>query len=253
VVLGWESNSPSTGTQDGASSTEVGTRRFYDELEALESSLGDKRLLADCESSTGWPNRGVYFFFEKGEVREDGSPRVVRVGTHALKASKSTLWGRLRQHRGNTGGSYPGGGNHRGSIFRKHVGSALLTLGDWPADVHKSWGVGNTADSETRAKEQCLEHAVTKYIGAMPFLWLGVDDEPGPMSSRAILESGALGLLSNASRTVVDGASTSWLGRHANSSSVRESGLWNVAGVHAEPRHDWLNALHEYVSLAHSL
>jgi hypothetical protein len=67
----------------------------------------------------------VYFFFEDGEVRADGGLRLVRVGTHALTAtSKATLWGRLRQNRGQVGGRSPGGGNHRGSVFRRHVGAA---------------------------------------------------------------------------------------------------------------------------------
>ena len=43
-------------------------------------------------------------------------PRVVRIGTHGLKnGSRSTLWGRLSQHRGS---SRSGLGNHRGSSFR---------------------------------------------------------------------------------------------------------------------------------------
>ncbi len=57
--------------------------------------------------------RGIYFFFDTQEKRTDGSLRVVRVGTHAIKTgeSKSTLWGRLKQHKGNNNS----GGNHRGS------------------------------------------------------------------------------------------------------------------------------------------
>jgi len=39
---------------------------------------------------------------------EDGvTPRVVRVGTHALRPSKSTLCSRLSQHKGHTDGSKP--------------------------------------------------------------------------------------------------------------------------------------------------
>jgi hypothetical protein len=54
----------------------------------------------------GWPRHGVYFFFEDGQTRADGSGRMVRVGTHALRPTdKTTLWGRLRQYRGRTGGA----------------------------------------------------------------------------------------------------------------------------------------------------
>src|SRR3546814_948865 len=45
--------------------------------------------------------------------------RVVRIGTHALRAgATSTLRGRLRQH----SGSHSGSGSHRGSIFRPLTG-----------------------------------------------------------------------------------------------------------------------------------
>ena len=85
--------------------------RFYALLARLEQAIGGTRTLADCHGRMGWPTRGVYFFFEPGEQRRNGAPRVTRVGTHALTAtSKATLWGRLAQHRGR--GS--GGGDHRG-------------------------------------------------------------------------------------------------------------------------------------------
>lgn len=96
-------------------------QRFYEILEALEASVGGKRTLETANGRMDWPKRGVYFFFEPGEERTTSGTglRVVRVGTHALKAgSKSTLWGRLRTHRGRIGGSNPGGGNHRGGVRR---------------------------------------------------------------------------------------------------------------------------------------
>ncbi|HTV26286.1 MAG TPA: hypothetical protein VMF32_00715 [Xanthobacteraceae bacterium] len=96
--------------------------RFYDLLARLEEKIGGARVLSDCSGRMNWPQRGVYFFFEPGELRSDtgNGPRVVRVGTHALTdTSRTTLWKRLSQHRG-TGNA--GGGNHRGSIFRLLIG-----------------------------------------------------------------------------------------------------------------------------------
>lgn len=63
---------------------------------------------------------------------------------------------------------------------------------------HKSptWGIGNTAAAELRRSEQALEREVSKVIGAMPFLWLSVDDEPGPGSVRGYIERNAIALLS---------------------------------------------------------
>jgi hypothetical protein len=99
---------------------------FYSLLDELGNKVGGARTLASCRGRMQWPARGVYFFHETGENRADtgeGS-RVVRVGTHALKEGRSTtLWDRLSAHRGKL---RSGGGNHRGSIFRLIVGTALI-------------------------------------------------------------------------------------------------------------------------------
>jgi hypothetical protein len=66
---------------------------FYAMLDKLEKNIGGARKLADCSGRLIWPKRGVYFFRESGEQRFDSGvgPRIVRVGTHALKAA-STIW-----------------------------------------------------------------------------------------------------------------------------------------------------------------
>ena len=212
---------------------------LYDVLARLEDRCGGKRCLAECDSTTGWPERGVYFFFEDDEVREDGqTPRVVRVGTHALRPSSTTLWRRLTQHKGNVGGIRPGGGNHRGSIFRLHVGAAKVARGNWPSSLSASWGVGSTAPTAVRAEEFTIEKAVSAYIGAMQLLCVAVEDAPGPKSDRGVIEAGTIALLSNYDRPPVDPPSARWLGRDAPSERVRSSGLWNVNHVrqHADPR-----------------
>src|SRR4051812_19962615 len=104
------------------------TDRFYQLLADLAKSLDGPRLLEHSTARSGWPSHGVYFFFEPGELREGSdAARCVRVGTHALRpTSRTHLWTRLAQHRGRVGGRNPGSGNHRGSVFRLHVGAALL-------------------------------------------------------------------------------------------------------------------------------
>lgn len=196
-----------------------------------------------------WPQRGVYFFFEEGELRDDGvSHRVVRVGTHALRNSNSTLWSRLSQHKGSTGGPMPGGGNHRGSIFRLHVGTSLLAQNDWSDAVKSSWGVGSTARGRIRADEYALECAVTRCIGAMPFLWIAIGDEPSAKSDRGLIESGAISLLSNWHRQGIDLPSNSWLGQEASREPIRESGLWNVNHVKSQSDSTFLKTLSKYVA-----
>lgn len=202
---------------------------FYELLTALEEQVGGTRQLATSAAGSGWPPQGVYFFFEPGELRRNGvTSRVVRVGTHALtKSSTTTLWQRLSQHRGHIQGGNPGGGNHRGSIFRHHVGTALLNTGDWPASLHESWRQQHI-DHSARLGEAILERSVSSYIGAMPLLWLEVPDR----LDRGVVETGVIALLSNRNGGG-DPPTERWLGRHADSEALRTSGLWNVRRVNA--------------------
>ena len=123
--------------------------RFYALMAQLASQPLQGRQLKEYSGRLQWPARGVYFFMEPGEYRTSHPTvhRIVRVGTHAVSAlSKSTLWGRLRTHRGGA----DGGGNHRGSIFRLHVGAALLVSGE---EHLATWGVNASASREIRGAE----------------------------------------------------------------------------------------------------
>lgn len=171
----------------------------------------------------GWPLRGVYFFMEPGERREQSGEgrRIVRVGTHALKVgSRSTLWNRLAQHKGQRSG----GGNHRGSIFRLLVGAALQAGEDASC---ATWGQGSTASRDIRDREQALENRVSAVMGSMPFLVLPIDDAPGPQSLRAVIERNAIALLSNAGKSPLDAPSRDWLGHRCPRQRVQTPGLWN--------------------------
>lgn len=118
-----------------------------------------------------------------------------------------------------------GGGNHRGSIFRLIVGTALI--GRDRIDCSTWDDRRSTAPREVRQREQPLESAVSKVIGDMPFLWLAIEDEPGPASLRGYVERNAIALLSNYGKQPIDPPSRSWLGRHCTREKMRESGLWN--------------------------
>ena len=77
-------------------------QHFYKLMDELERRLDGPRILSKCNGRLSWPQRGVYFFFENGEDRtgSGSGARIVRVGTHALKAgSGTTMWKRLSQHR----------------------------------------------------------------------------------------------------------------------------------------------------------
>lgn len=202
--------------------------RFYSLLTTLAAGSGQGVRLADADRRS-FPGRGVYFFRELSERRSETNPdlRIVRVGTHAVSGgSRSTLWGRLSQHRGTKAGS----GNHRGSIFRRHVGAALLAR---ESATIRTWGCGSSAPSELRADPALLalemecERRVSGFIGAMSILWVDVPDDAGPSSQRAALERNAIALLSGR-MTPTDRSGDDWLGRYSVSEDIRNSGLWNV-------------------------
>jgi hypothetical protein len=90
-----------------------------------------------------------------------------------------------------------------------------------------TWGKGSTASREVRAGERVLECEVSRIIGNMPFLWLSIQDEAGPQSSRGFIERNSIALLSNYNKPPLDPPSQGWLGRHCDRERVRHSGLWN--------------------------
>ena len=147
----------------------------------------------------------------------------------------------------------PGGGNHRGSIFRLHVGTALLASGDWPKEAKGNWGTGSTAKGRVREDEFAVEVAVSRHIGSMPFLWLAVDDETGTSSDQRVIEAGAIALLSNTDRSAIDSSSASRLGQFARREAVRTSGLWNVEHVQSSPTSEFLNTLRRHIQTTTSV
>jgi hypothetical protein len=219
--------------------------RFYGILGLLERAVGGKRTLATCSGRMDWPRRGVYFFMEAGETRTDTGDglRIVRVGTHALiSSSKTTLWNRLSQHRGQ---ERSGGGNHRGSIFRLLVGSTLAAGG---GPSCPTWGLKGVP-RHIRKSEEATEEAVSRIIRALPFLWLAVDDPPGSNSLRGEVERNSIALLSNLEKPPLDPPSANWRGRACDRgrARVRESGLWNQRHVDEQYDPAFLDALEDLV------
>jgi len=219
---------------------------FYGLLGQLEARTDGYRRLGACDGKMPWPERGVYFFFEPGEHRftAPDAPRVVRVGTHALAArSRTTLWKRLRQHRGT---NRQIGGNHRGSIFRLLSGEALMTRD--PDFTLGSWGRGANATSEIRDTEREHEARVSQYLRNMTLLFVEVPDEPGPTSARGIIERNSIALLSNFVEPNRDGPSPDWLGLHSGRERVRRSGLWNNNHVDEAYDSNFLNMFEDLVN-----
>ena len=161
------------------------------------------------------PTAGVYFFFERGERRPSGAPRVTRVGTH----SRSGLRTRLRAHYG----TLDGRGSHRASIFRSLVGEAI---GEAPG----SWGQPRralklsspSAGSELRNLEKEHEEAVSNFIRGFQVTCISCADP----EHRSRIEEGAIALLSN-SVEPSEAPTLDWLGLRCPRPKVVASGLWN--------------------------
>ena len=225
----------------------AGLERLYGLLNAHADRHGGRLRLADIGSAL-LPRRGVYFFFDENELRQDSGigPRVVRVGTHALTVdSMSTLGQRLGQLRG----ARNGGGNHRGSIFRNLVGQAILAGNGVPPCP--SWGIASDltkasavmgADRRLIASsEKLVENGVSNYLATLTLTYLDINDEPGANSKRGFVERHAIALLSNHDRVALDAPSIAWLGHVSNRELVRRSGLWNQRHVTETCAEEFLN------------
>lgn len=220
---------------------------FYSALRELYIGQDGGRILAECSGRSGWPPRGLYLIFEPDELLQSRKfkplvHRVTRIGTHAVsKGSKTSLWDRLSTHRGTNAG----GGNHRSSIFRLHVGAALIARSPtkWPVPT---WGKGQIAPKETQHNERQLEAEVSKIIGQMRVLWLDIPDEAGPGSDRAFLERNAIGVVSRAN-VVAGRHDPRWLGYDSPNINIALSGLWNLNHLNLVPSEGFNEVFSAYV------
>jgi len=220
-------------------------KRFYSIIDSLEKKNIQKKLLLNSNGRQKWHDRGVYFFFESNQYRiESGEGlRITRIGTHALKEnSQTTLWNRLSQHKGTV---KSGGGNHRGSIFRLLVGTAIIKKENLN---FPQWGKGNNASKDIKNSEIELEKLVSQTIAKMPFLYLAINDISSPKSLRGYIERNSITLLSNYMKTPLDMASQDWLGYDCNRERVRKSHLWNQNHVDESYDPNFLNIFEKLVT-----
>jgi hypothetical protein len=135
-------------------------------------------------------------------------------------------------------------GNHRGSIFRRHVGAAIQAAKQHATVA--SWGKGQSANATLRKCEQELERKVSSRIGAMSILWLAIEGAASRSSDRAYIERNLIGLLGGETGQA-DPPSSKWLGQFSPEDRIRHSGLWNLDHVSYRYSPDFLGVLDEYV------
>ena len=197
--------------------------RFYARLADCIQNYG-LFTLGEVDGRHPWPKQGVYLFFDTNEPTPyPGLPgRIVRVGSHGVaENTNSTLWSRLKQHQGSL---TSGGGNNRGSIFRRHVG---VSLGDPPP----YWGQQKVKKPEVGASEHEHECRVSEYIRQLPFAVIGIPGVPGKNCLRAIFERQCIAYLSWAWQTGLIERGKQWLGLRTGNPQIIQSGLWNVESI----------------------
>jgi hypothetical protein len=222
--------------------------RFYELLQQLAQKTGT-HILNQCDIHMEWPQQGIYFFFEPGELRDDGKTmRVVMVGVaNPPGGPQSALWDSLREHRGTISGKFAGGGNHRISQFRHYVGNALISRDNLICPSWKKLDVSNTA---IRKKEHFLEVQVSQVINNMPFLWISTDRSLKPEQLNMFIQRHAIALLSNyRKKTPYDLPSPEWLGRHCPNDAVQLAGLWNDRYIDVRCNPKFLDYLEKLVQV----
>lgn len=166
------------------------------------------------------PENGIYVFFEKGEtVRLENAieNRVVRIGTHR---KDNRFRNRIRQHYGNINSL---GGNKNGSVFRKHLGGALLRKNNLQDPRLKDW---LTQDGPTFAE---IEELVSSNLrNNFTFSCFSVNDE----KDRLTIERGLISLFA---QYPIGGPSQNWLGLYAADEKVRKSCIWNSQHINSDP------------------
>lgn len=231
---------------------------FYQTLGDLAEATGGPYYLSDYESSWNFPQRGIYVFFHPSTDPQVDPPTewsIARIGTVGVsEGSTATLQGRVRQHRGNASGKYgEGGGNHRGSVFRLHVGQALKEKHGWQ-DKYPHWGSSHRDlpdDLETeslRQNEHSLEQRVSEYIRSMPFLVIDIPGEPHSDCERARFEKNLIALVSHKRRTNPALMNSDWLGISSPRAEINQTGLWNINHVSGFYSESIINELKPYTN-----
>jgi hypothetical protein len=166
------------------------------------------------------PRNGIYLFFEEGETLPLPSGlanRVVRVGTHNRDGR---FRDRIRQHYGLVRSL---GGHKNASVFRKHLGGALLRRAD-PTDARLPGWEKHMGPSYPEVEAMVSLELRNRFS----FVCIQVDSG----EERLSLESG---LIATLARCALGRPSEGWLGNYAASPGIRQSGLWNTNKIGAEP------------------
>ena len=176
------------------------------------------------------PYNGLYFFYEKGEVWGHGGGQlgIVRVGTHNDGNFRSRMSEHFLLNERKMDFDAETSAPHDRSIFRKHIGRALLNRDDetyleiWDKDFMVRRNIRNYGHLRNIAKEKKIEREVTDILQKkFSFRFISVAGQ----RKRKDLEKRLIGTLAQCNLCQ---ASTRWLGHHSPKKQIREYGLWLI-------------------------
>jgi hypothetical protein len=201
-------------------------RAFYEMFEHITAKSAILPLREALQNPM--PEQGVYFFFDPEEKTRFSKclGRLVRIGTHGVSAgSKATLRDRLRTHLGTSDGY----GNHRSSVFRLHVGEAIIRR-DGLRKRFPQCGNGQNSSPVVRERERPLEKKVSDVISKLHVANVKVADESTKASARSVIERLTIALFTE-NYQPVECSSPHWLGRNSAHDLISKTGLWNLREV----------------------
>jgi hypothetical protein len=186
------------------------------------------------------PTNGIYFFYEHSEFsgHNAAQARIVRVGTHRNGNFRNRIAEHFLLNERKMEFTVDQSPPHDHSIFRKHIGRALLSkngdpyLSVWDTDFMKRKTLDAKKHLRNISKEVAIEKQVTQILREQFFFrFIEIEDEEQRIGKQGF-ERALIGALASCD---LCGPSDNWLGRYSPDIRIRETGLWQVQHLKATP------------------
>ena len=186
------------------------------------------------------PENGIYFLYEKGETWGLGGerPRIVRIGTHREGNFRSRIAEHFLLNERKMDFDATRSPPHDRSIFRKNIGRALLNrshspyLAVWNIDFTIKENLKRYEALRDISEERRIESEVTRILRETFFFRFVMLEGQAERMGSAGLEARLIGTVA---RCGACRPSPGWLGLHSPVEKIRQSGLWLVQHLAAEP------------------
>lgn len=211
-----------------------------DSCQWLHETLEKRPLFTYPFNVTALPTNGIYFFYEKGEycTHHTSSARVVRVGTHRDGNFKSRICEHFLLDERKMAFTKDQPAPHDRSIFRKHIGRALLNKAGDPYlavwDLVFTTRKMRDAKRHLRdiSKETEIEAEITRILrNNFAFRFIEISGQHQRMGGGG-LERALIGTFAGCPTC---GPSEGWLGNYSPKWQIRNSGLWLIHYLTAAP------------------